>query len=341
MAVTKQVYTLTATWTYSQLADLFRTAFIDAGLMTAWYDSWLSGTTENRVLEITYNAAKVYGKTYYWFQFYAGGARVVVSVCSGWNAVTHAPTGTLYLDYSSASATDTGGDYLMSGLSSTTTFSLARFSSQINSTHVWFRLKNGSSFETFTIASPSHQPASWIDLDKNLFHHYLKVNTQALGFAAMLSFTSICSIRRSYSIGSALNGETSIRNFYANVASYGAIGRAGAGNYNNNVTNIVTNNAFPTNGGCAIILPNGNSAANPAYTSNYNPVVTQLPYSFYVTNSILPGDFAIIPHYTNNTLTPEDTFVVTSGTEEWEILKSVNNGVAVSGCSIAFAARMV
>ena len=50
MAVTKQTYTAAATWTAAQLATLFENAFINAGLMTAWYDSFLSGTVENLVL---------------------------------------------------------------------------------------------------------------------------------------------------------------------------------------------------------------------------------------------------------------------------------------------------
>ena len=51
MAVTKQVYTAAATWTASGLADIFQSAFIDAGLMTAWHDSFLN-TVENRVLAV-------------------------------------------------------------------------------------------------------------------------------------------------------------------------------------------------------------------------------------------------------------------------------------------------
>jgi hypothetical protein len=72
MAVTKQTYTASATWTASGLASIFRSAFIDAGLMTEWHDSFLN-TIENRVLEITYNGSKTYGKTYHWFQFTTSG----------------------------------------------------------------------------------------------------------------------------------------------------------------------------------------------------------------------------------------------------------------------------
>ena len=53
MAVTVEDYSATATWTASGLADIFRDAFIDAGLMTVWYDSFLN-TVENRVLEVQF-----------------------------------------------------------------------------------------------------------------------------------------------------------------------------------------------------------------------------------------------------------------------------------------------
>ena len=42
MAVATEDYTATATWTAVQLADLFKDAFIDAGLMADWYDSFLN-----------------------------------------------------------------------------------------------------------------------------------------------------------------------------------------------------------------------------------------------------------------------------------------------------------
>ncbi len=54
MTVTKQTYTANATWTAVQLADMFRSAFIDAGLMADWYDSFLGSTYENRILRIHY-----------------------------------------------------------------------------------------------------------------------------------------------------------------------------------------------------------------------------------------------------------------------------------------------
>ena len=84
MACTKETYTAAATWTPAQLAQLFEDAFIDAGLMTAWYDSFADSGIENRVLEITYDGTKTFGKTYYWFMFSTSG--VYLHVATGWSA---------------------------------------------------------------------------------------------------------------------------------------------------------------------------------------------------------------------------------------------------------------
>lgn len=60
MAVTKQTYTLTSGWTAAGVRDMFRSAFIDAGLMTNWHDSFTGiGGAAIGVMEIAYNAAKV------------------------------------------------------------------------------------------------------------------------------------------------------------------------------------------------------------------------------------------------------------------------------------------
>lgn len=90
-----------------------------------------------------------------------------------------------------------------------------------------------------------------------------------------------------------------------------------------------------------VVLPVGETDANPAYTTDSNPVYTGMPVSPYMTNYVLPGDFAIIPHYATNTMEVLDKFVVTAGVEEWEILARANNATAGTGASIAFAARIV
>ncbi len=104
MTVVPQTYTATATWTATQLADIFKQAFIDAGLMTDWFDSFLN-TVENRVLRVINDGAKTYGTVYYWFMFTTGG--VFVATTNTWNASTHVPTGTQYIDYYSTTTSAT------------------------------------------------------------------------------------------------------------------------------------------------------------------------------------------------------------------------------------------
>jgi len=91
----------------------------------------------------------------------------------------------------------------------------------------------------------------------------------------------------------------------------------------------------------SLLIPNAVASGNPAYTSNYNPIVTGVPYSFYMNNSQLPSDFGIIPTYVNNTLGIGDTFVVTAGVEEWEILLRLNGSGANTSASMAFGARII
>jgi hypothetical protein len=342
MAVTKQTYTASATWTFPQFFNLFRSAFIDAGLMTEWYDSFLSGSVENRILEVTYDGTKTYGKTYYWFQYSSINSRWIVTLATGWNAVTHVPTGTQYLDFFSSSTSSEAGPTIQSGMNTGLTVSIDRFTSQVDNTHSWFRVKNGSNYKVFSIARPEHTVASWIDLNKTFFHHFVELYPYTSILAGGITFFSRGNTRRSYGNGTALNGETNRRDLVYQQASYAIPGRA-SNNYTNNIGTLsspslgsnVNSSSF------GIILPNGLTAANPAYSTNYNPVYTGLPYSFYMTNSNLPSDIGIIAHYANNNLAPEDTFVVTAGVEEWEILQAANNSTAITGASVAFAVRVV
>lgn len=139
MAVTKQTYTATPTWTAAQLATIYRSAFIDAGLMTDWHDSFLSGSVENRVLRVQYDASKTYGTTFYWFMFTTSGA--FLHVATGWNTATDQPTGTQFLDFFATTTNATTNHWQFSGaLSSTTAADLIRYSS--GNQH-WFVSRQG------------------------------------------------------------------------------------------------------------------------------------------------------------------------------------------------------
>ena len=144
MAVTKQTYTLSPTWTASSLADTFRSAFIDAGLMTEWYDAFLSGSVENRILEVVNDATKTYGTVYYWFMFTTTEVRVHTAL--SWDATAHVPSGTIYQDYYSTTTNSTTNHTALStSLVATTSLTLTRYTSAINTSCTWFFLRQSSS----------------------------------------------------------------------------------------------------------------------------------------------------------------------------------------------------
>lgn len=363
MPVSKQVYTAPAPWTASQLADVFRSAFIAAGLMTDWFDSSTNSGIENRVMEITYAANKTYGKTYYWFQFLVNatfgitGFHLVTS--TQWSTTTKAPTGTALLDFLQNSNTLTySGDtnpnnfnqsvsynfYPISGLSTTTPFNLVRYTSQADPSVSWFVGYQGSTFNVpFMFAPPSHGVASWIDLDKNQFSHFIRPNLfLSTGSANLAFYATVCSYRRMWCMGSASLGST-IRRSAVSIptSAYSVHGRVSNAAINNSANTLGWDNSLSTSP--SILLPTVASGANgnTAYSSDYNPICSGVRYSNYMPSGNLPSDFAIIPHYANNTLQPLDKFIVSAGVEEWEIMTRVNSGSATTNPSLALAARVV
>jgi hypothetical protein len=326
MAVTKQTYSAAPTWTAAQLAQLFEDAFIDAGLMTAWYDSFLSGSVENRVLEVTYDASKTYGKCYYWFQFtttFAG-----VSVASGWNAATGVPTGTQYLDFFATTTNATTNHYSIAGtLISSTQVSLVRYTS---GGHSWFVLRNGNTPFPFMITPGTATIVPWLDLDKTLFHHFvipiLNASSTAVSTGSVI-FRTPHRVRRSFVGGHANRGITSAATYNGSGSTtywiwlneYKSLGNANndaPGNYNVGFAS-------------AIETPAGLNNTNPAYATDYVPVLFGISYSPYV-NTPLPADFAIYFPFTTTQFSFGDSVVISAGTEEWEVLAFANNNQATS-----------
>lgn len=91
MAVTKSIHAVVAPWGVSGLANAFKDAFIAAGLMSDWHDSFTSGGFEHRILEVVYDNTKTYGTCYYWFILDGVGARV--KTVTGWDTVNNIPKG--------------------------------------------------------------------------------------------------------------------------------------------------------------------------------------------------------------------------------------------------------
>jgi hypothetical protein len=329
MACTKETYTATATWTASQLANLFRDAFIDAGLMTAWFDSFLSGSIENRVLEVTYDGSKTYGKTYYWFMFATTG--VWLHVATGWNASTDVPTGTQYLDFFATTTNSTTNHWQMFAAATSNTVELVRYTSGVDADQSWFTIKrSGGVDRTFAILK-GVTVQSWLDLSKGFFNGFVHVAPTTDSNSGVVQFDRGPALRREIAVGTCLIGETTASNYTSNIIartwlSYGVVGRV-----NSNTGNYGSSGFIP--------LPTASATVNPAYTADSNPVFHSLPFHPYVAES-LPSDFGLSFHFASNAFDPGDTLVVTAGTEEWEVLAETA-GTAGTVATPMFLARMV
>lgn len=323
MTVTKQIYSLTPTWTATQLANIFRSAFIDAGLMADWFDSFLSGTVENRILRVSYDNTKTYGVTYLWFMF--SGASVFVNCTASWNATTHVPQGTLYVDYTSISTNTTANHLQIFTGSTTTSLSVTRYTSNTSLSKSWFLIRSTSSSYSFTIDKDVALP-SFIDLTKSCHTPFVysraisNSNYRGISFA-----TPVLPYRRSYL--QSMNSY-SYSNPAASPVEKGYV--------------FLSKNHAPVNFGSSvpyIVLPIATTAGNPAYTVDKIPVLTECRISDYTSNQ-LASDFGLIPYFLSNTMQVQDTIVITAGTEEWEII-AVSAGDASNIPSALLAARVI
>lgn len=327
MAVTKETYTAAATWTAAQLATLFEDAFVDAGLMTAWYDSFLSGSIENRILEITYDGTKTYGKAYYWFTFTT--STVGVAIATGWNATTHVPTGTQYLDYFSTATNTQSNHYgIRTGLTTGTAIELVRYTA---SGYSWFAFRNGATPTSFFIAPASTVIAPWIDLNKVVFHHFITVSFDVTGVTANTSFINRYLLRRSYAAQGSLGGYANSNLYTGGGSSFVTLWYTGLGNRSGGLN---------SGSDSSIRVPYGFNSSNPEYTTNYTPVINGYSYSSYVTSN-MPADFGIFFNYGVTAFAFGDRIVVTAGVEEWEVYAFANSTSSADYASALMLARVV
>jgi hypothetical protein len=168
-------------------------------------------------------------------------------------------------------------------------------------------------------------------VDKVAFTAFTEVTPTVNSQTGLITFKHVAAVRRSFLIGAGLVGNTSTSSDREmGLATYMFLGRA-----NNNGLNFVDIGLF------RIVLPLANSTSNPAYTADSSPIFTGLPYSFYVPSKSLPSDFGIYGHFGANTMTRGDRIIVSTGTEEWEILEVSNTSNSPTGVSPCFLARVV
>lgn len=328
MAVTKQTYTATATWTASQLADIFKTAFIDAGYMTDWFDSFLSGSVENRVLRVIYDGSKTYGTVYYWFMFTT--TTVALHTTLSWNAAGDAPSGTLYLQYAHTTTNaTTSHTSLTTALVTTTDVSVVRYTSAVNSDCSWFVLRNGAStIVSFHVPSAGFGPAAGANLDQFAFNGIVRTNTFSwASLSAALSFVHCAGNTRLTYMGAAgFRGVTGNYNAEFTVNCYAVFG-----NVNNNGNNWGNGSQL------GMVLPVA-MANTTGLASNYTPVYTG--FTAGAVHQAFPNDFGLVAYYPSNLPVSGDKFIVTAGVEEWDILRMSSNATADAG-RIMLLARVV
>ena len=311
MAVVEQTDAVVAPWVAAAVCTELQGAFTDAGLMTAWYDSFTSGGREHRVLEIIYNGAKAYGKTYYWFTVDATG--IWVRTSTGWNTTAKIPSGpgvagTQYVDWFDTNTTANNAAHLLLSISASINFTITRATSGGRS---FFLLRTGTTSRLITIDPAGTTFKTFYNLD--LGYHSGIFSVEAVG--RQIRFNSLQRNRRELLLGSCLNGSTSAADFRFSVTvSPFSI----PVNFGSNSGAV-----FPDSG---FALPGWTTAANPSAGSNFNPVHQGLRLTS-VHAADMPADFGIASFKISNISAVGDNANVTNGSEEYKIGAISNEGV--------------
>jgi hypothetical protein len=330
MSVTKQTYTAASTWTAAQLADIFRSAFIDAGLMTDWFDSFTNAGIENRVLRVVNDGSKTYGTVFYWFMFTTAGGFIQTTL--GWNDPGNAPSGTLYLDYFSTATNVTTNHRQFFVAANTTTATLTRYTSAVNTNCTWFLARNGATFVNFLIPYGTYNATGFVDQNRVAFNGAVFTSASASSSESLITFSAFAGhTRRTYLGSSSLRGNTTLGTYVTGTnAILPLLVYSGPGNTNNSAGNLNVLNR--------IALPTAHVNTNGSLAADHTPVFTSILASPYLPP--LPSDFGIAPYYASNTMTIQDTLVVSATTEEWEMMITANNAT-VDASRTLFLARTV
>jgi hypothetical protein len=329
MAVTKQAYaSASAPWAATAVCNDLRDAFIGAGLMSAWHDSFAAGGREHRVLEVIYNGSKTYGKTYYWFTVSTTG--IWIRTSTGWNTGSDIPSGpgvagTQYVDWFDTNTGALNGAAQMIELLTSISFSVTRYTASGRS---FFVLRTGTTFCTFTIDSASTTFRTFYDLDLGYHCGIYLVSTSSRSVRILQTQRN----RRDLLLGSSLNNDVYFESSYRQSAVVNQYCIPNTG-----TTGMVA--TFPDSG---FLLPGWTTAANPSAGTNFNPVFNAIRLTS-IHAADMPSDFGIASLKVSNTLAIQDNATVTAGTEEYEILQFANLGFISTGLTSnpVFLARTV
>ena len=332
MAVTKQTYTAVAPWSASELADVLRQAFIDAGLMDDWFDAFSSSGIENRILRIVNASTRTYGTVFYWFMVTSTG--VYMHTALDWNATTHVPSGTQYQDYyltttsSSANHRKLNSTNLSTGIN----VSINRYTSAVDANVSWFLLRNGTTYRAFMLPSAGFNALPFVDQDKVAFNGAIvAASSQGAFYMGLDFYHGAGHTRRTYLGGAGLRGVTSSPDSYSRIVYVGRI--VAPGNVSNSTSNLSNDVDW-----AGLWLPVAHANTQSDLTQNHNPVFTNPPVSPYM--AAMPSDFGVACYWESNAMAIQDKLIVTAGLEEWEMI-TIAGGSATDAGRVLFMARVV
>jgi|694.fasta_scaffold05261_38 hypothetical protein len=350
MAVVTESYTTAGgNYTAANLATAVGDALIDTGIMTGWHDSGTSGSLEYRVLEVTYDASKTYGKTYYIFLF--SGADMFYTISSGWNGTSNIPAGvggagTQYVDWFSTTLSTANACRITAsttaGFNNLQSAPVKRFTSTDRANFSVIQITNGTTNVPFFIERTAPN-STLVDLDKVLYSSIMFPRLITYSLTAAAGFQAFpARLRRSH-LGAGLRGSTAPTDYgmsatmlapwepFTDAANlYGGRFYGAPGNDSSNTNNSRFERMVD-------ILPIAFANTNPSYATDLRPPFTGMLLDSF-SSATLPADFAIIPVYTSNTMQPGEQIVITAGVEVYDIISVVNAGT-LGRPSMVFAAR--
>ena len=337
MAVTKTTYTIVPTWTASGLAQIVEDGFIDAGyLPSGWYSRFASGTVENRVLQVVNDPTKTRGTVYYWFQFTTTTAALRTAL--QWDQANRIPSGVLFQDFSTTTTNDISGiavgvNNILGSMSTAVSTTFTTYRSTINPDCSFFVLRNGTIYDTFTIPFGTYTCLPFVDQDKVALAGAVSLTGSNLGStSSLVPGTLSPHLRTTYLGAMALAGGTSNTSYGAiiNLSNFMAPAAVPAtnpiaGNTNNTVS--------------AVRLPYARRNVASGLTEDHTPVFTSPSLSPYMTPC--PDDIGVAGYYASNLIAIQDTLVVASGVQEWEMIYVVNYTTDTNVSKFVALARVV
>jgi len=339
MAVTKSIHAAVAPWGVADLADAFKGAFIAAGLMSDWHDSFSSGGYEHRILEVIYDGTKTYGNCYYWFILDGVGARV--KTVTGWDTVNNIPKGPTSAgaqkydwpeDTSAASSVNNTSAWTsLLALSNSINCSVTRYTSGSRS---FFILRSASNWVTFTIDPPTTTFRPWYsDALVGGYHAGIYSVSVNPSLSRSTSFRTYSRTSRALFGGAGIDAAVANWATPITMSAWGfqeMLSLSGSRTYGSFDSGV---NSVPQWYGATM---------NPGVLSDFIPVFNGIrPSVIYASD--LPNDFGVgaLRYAAANSVTIQDTMVVSAGVEEYEVLSFLNPGSTNGAVNPLFLARTV